>query len=661
MKNIAERSLKTYLAITIGCLATEVLAQDDEHVYELDPLEVSAEREPGDLTIGSNQIERIQATDLTELFSNQSSLAVGGGSPVSQKIYVRGFEDTMLNVTVDGAQQIGELYHHQARLQLEPDFIKQIQLDAGAGAATNGAGALTGAMKVSLKDAFDMLGSDQKFGAYVKGSAGFSGDGNYKVTGAAYGEVSDGIGLIAVVSHADGDDYEDGNGDLVTPTGYTHERGYLKLNGGKGGQTWNLAYERLHDTGTYYERPHMRNFTGTFVLSDHEMNRETATFNYGYNAGDDRIDLKSTLYWTDSDFENHRNTTGALYGRGNLESMGFDLRNSMRFSSNSITYGVDYRIDISESRQQATPPPFWGSSEQNAQIIGIFAQDEWKPADSLTLSGGLRFDAYRHDVDTGVGAGAENNDEGFSPNISAEWAVIESLTLRAGYARAFRGITIREAFFNGLYAHDGTLESEIADNVELGFSWMSNGYFLRGTVYEQNIENYISAQYVGSTVWGYWRNMGDAKVEGYELEAGKHWENVFVSIGVWEADNTFDDQALTDSDLGLGTSIGRTWTARAQYNFDPYHLEFGLFARYVEEEPNEITPTAPPKESYFTADVFVSWRPKGDDTLIIAAAVRNVFDEFYYDHSTYSYHPSGSYIGFPAKGREPSVSVTYKF
>lgn len=662
MKATNNKLQLTFSALAGLCLAAGLVGQEARTVIELDPFEVQSELEPGNIAMDSLQIERLQPNDLSELFSNQSTLAVGGGSSVAQKIYVRGFEDTLLNVTVDGAQQIGELYHHQARLQLEPEFIKTIELDAGAGAATNGAGALTGAMTVVTKDAFDMLEAGKNVGGYIKGSYGFNGGDNSKAVASAFGKVTEDIGLIATYSYSDGDDYEDGNGNTATPTAYTQERGYLKLSGKGEAQNWSLAYENLHDFGTYYERPHMTGFRDTYVLSDHDMNRETLTLNHNYDLDDERLDLSSTLYWTNSDYSNFRNTTGALYGEGELESIGFDIRNSMVFHENGLTFGFDFRQDSLESAQQATPPPYWGASEQTAQVFGLYAQDEWKANDVLSFSAGLRFDSYAHDVDSGVGAGASNDDTGLSPNASVSWDVSENLTLRAGYSKAFRGITIREAFFSAIYTHDGTLESEDADNIEIGFAWEKDGFFARGTVYEQTIENYINAEYVGGDVWGYWRNMGDADVEGYEFEMGKHWAQAFLSFGVWDAKNTFNDAALTDADLGLGTNIGRTWTAKANYYLDKQDIDFGLLARYVEDEENSISDTAPDKESYFVTDLFVKWQVGENDNIVLSAALRNVFNEFYYDHATYGYNAGAdSYIGFPAKGRELSFSATYKF
>ncbi len=651
-------------SVTASGLAAETAVTTAADTVSLDPFEVLGEREPGDLNMDAAQIERLQAVDLSDLFSNQSTIAVGGGSAVAQKIYVRGFEDTMLNVTVDGAQQIGELYHHQARLQLEPEFIKTISLDAGAGAATNGAGALTGAMRVTLKDAFDLLQGDRDWGTTLKATYGFNGEDSHKFVGAVYGKLSDNVGLVLNYTEGEGDDYADGNGDIVTPTGYNHQRGYVKLNGTQHGHEWSLAYEQLHDFGTYYERPHMTNFTGAFVLSDHEMNRRTFTANHHFDNGDGLLNLESTFYWTDSDFENVRTTTDLIYGQGNLESIGFDVRNHFAFAGHELTAGLDFRHDESFGLQQATPPPYWGSSDQTASITGLFAQDDWRINEVVTATAGVRFDAYDHQVESGVGAGATNDGEGFSPNVGLTWQITSDLSVRASYARAFRGVTIRETFFNGLYLHDGTLEPEVADNVELGFNWERDGLFLRGTVYEQNIEDFIGANYLGSGgVWGVWANLGDAKVEGYEFEAGKAWSRAFLSVGVWDAQNTLDEAALTDADLGLGTTIGRTWTAKAKYFIPAAHLDLGFSVRHVEAEANAIAATAPAKPSYTTADLFASWQPMGSDRFTVSAAVRNVFDEFYYDHATYFWvaRGGGAYPGFPAKGREISLSLSFKY
>lgn len=648
-------------AATSCCLALSAQPSAAATADELETIVVTAQREPGNLRLSGDQLLATQASRLADIFANESSVAVGGGSTVAQKIYVRGFEDVMLNVTVDGAQSPGELYHHQGRVQLEPEFIKSLELDAGAGAATNGAGALTGALRTTLKDAFDLLGADERIGAYVKGTGWANGDDGYGYTASAFGRLTDDVGLVVAFTDRDRDDYQDGNGDPVEPSSYDQHHGYVKLNGNFGDQTASLTYERLDDEATTFERPNLLNYAGRFLISDQEMSRETLAGNYGWDPDSRLVNLRATLYGNTTDFRIQRQATGLVYGEGDFDSVGFDLRNTSVLGRHALTYGVDYRDDEVVSAQNATPPTAWGTTRQNASVLGLHAQDNWKLLETVRLSAGLRFDDYEFESKSGVSAGVRIADSGLSPNVGLAWEPIDGLELRAAYAQAFRGVTIREAFFSALYVHDGSLESEQADNLEFGLSYERGRFFARGTVYRQNIENFIDVQFTGTPVWGYWRNVGDAEVEGYELETGYAFDAVQLSLGVWEADNSLNDQPLADANMGLGTTIGRTWLGKASGRFDRLRLDYGANLRYVEEVENTISPTAPPKEAYFVADVYLNWQ--ATDHINLALAANNLFDEFYYDHATYTWlgGTANTYVGYPAVGREWVASLSYRF
>ena len=95
------------------------------------------------LSITAEEIEQYQANDLADIFRYSPSISVGGSVGVAQKIYIRGLEDAYLNVTVDGAQQTSTLFHHIGRVTIDPDLLQQIDVQAGAGEATSGPGALT--------------------------------------------------------------------------------------------------------------------------------------------------------------------------------------------------------------------------------------------------------------------------------------------------------------------------------------------------------------------------------------------------------------------------------------------------------------------------------------------------------------------------------------
>ena len=631
-------------------------------IIELERYIVNADDEPGNFLLNMDEIALTQAVDLKGLLSNQSTLAVGGGSAVAEKIYVRGFEDTLLNVTIDGAQQSGELYHHQGRVQIEPEFIKTIKLDAGAGAATSGPGALTGALRIENKSAFDMLLPEQSTGAFLKGTYGLNGDDCVKAVISGYARIGQNTGIIATFAYEDAGDYEDGEGNLVEPTAATHERGYVKINGDFNYHKWSVGLEKIHDFGTYYERPNFINFTGSYILSDHELNRESVTLNYHFDSIEDWLSLNATVYATANDFENARITSGTTYGKGEFSSSGFDLRNTSEWEYNAITFGLDYRTDSVGSAQNATPPPYWGTTEQSASVLGIYLQDNWAIIENLKLSAGIRFDSYQHDVDAGVSAGAENSDTGLSPNVNMSWEVTEGLTLRTAYSQAFRGVTIREAFFSALYVHRGDLNSEKADNMEFGLAYEKDGFYARATIFKQTIKNFIDAEYSGVDAWGYWANVGDAEVEGYEAEIGKTFKQLDVGFGVWNAGNSLNGKPLTDGAMGLGRSIGRTWTAKIDYQVKEQALNFGVRARYVEGKENTIAEDAPDKPAFFIVDFHSVWRPFDSDTLTLGLSVNNALNEQYWDHATYSFNVrAGGNIGYPAKGREFVLSASLKF
>jgi len=640
--------------LTMTALPAQATDQADSR---LEIVQVIAAREPGNLLLNSDQLDRIQASTIEDMFANESSVAVGGGSATAQKIYVRGFEDVMLNVTIDGAQSPGELYHHQGRVQLEPEFVKAIELDAGAGVATNGAGALTGALKVTLKDAFDMLEPGEDWGALVKGTGKFNGDNGEKYTTALYGKLTNNIGFIGGYTHENRNDYDDGNGDVVAPSSYDHARSFAKLNGSFDRQTFSLTFEDIDDEATTFERPNLTNYRGTFQYSDQQMSRQTAAFNYRYNAENDWLDVQTTLYTNQSDFKVQRQNADIIYGEGQFDSIGFDLRNSTVIGKQNLTYGIDYRSDELKSAQNATPPFAWGDTEQSAEVIGVYLQDNWAITQAINFTAGLRYDDYSFDGDGGISDGVNISDSGISPNIGLSWEVAEGLVLRTAYAQAFRGVTIREAFFSGLYLHDGSLESEEADNLELGISYENGGFFARATVYQQNIDNFIDVEYSGGTVWGYWRNVGDAKVEGYEVEVGVNYSDFSASLGVWDAKNTLNGEPLVDGNMGLGTSIGRTWLAKLDYYADPA-FNLGSSVRLVEREENDIAADAPDKKTYIVAKVYANWNPI--EKLTLSVAVNNLFNKFYYDHATYTY-TAGSYAGYPSLGRELVTSVAYRF
>ena len=71
--------------------------------------------------VNRRQIEEQQPRDTRETLQNETGVAVGGGgNAIAQKVYAREIEDTMLNITLDGVPQGGNVFHHQGRVLIDP-------------------------------------------------------------------------------------------------------------------------------------------------------------------------------------------------------------------------------------------------------------------------------------------------------------------------------------------------------------------------------------------------------------------------------------------------------------------------------------------------------------------------------------------------------------
>ncbi len=75
-------------------------------------------------TISSKELERRQANQISDMFRRNPNINVGGGAVIAQKIYVRGIEDRLARVTVDGAAQMGASYGHQGNTIMTLECLK---------------------------------------------------------------------------------------------------------------------------------------------------------------------------------------------------------------------------------------------------------------------------------------------------------------------------------------------------------------------------------------------------------------------------------------------------------------------------------------------------------------------------------------------------------
>ena len=485
------------------------------------------------LSITAEDIEQFQANDLADVFRESPSVSVGGSVGVAQKIFIRGLEDAYLNVTVDGAQQTSTLFHHIGRVTLDPDLLKQIDVQAGAGEATSGPGAIGGSIRFKTKDAQDLLRGDEQFGGRVKASY-FSNEGT-RYSGSLYGKLSDSWGLLGYYSTVDRDNFEDGDGNEVLGTAADQDLMFLKASGYiADNQYLSISAEQRDEEGEFSARPNWVVLEGA-PLYPSEAERDTYVANYRFDHSA-LVFLEATAYQTSSSFRD-----GRFDFLSDIDTYGFDIRNTTDISNHVFTYGIDYRKDEVESGPGVGPV----QNAEEGSVMGIYAQAHSNITPELLLSYGVRYDDFDFQqqilIDDYYGtpvtdepSGLDDNELSF--NVGLEYQLTEAWTLGLGYAEAARGKQIGDGFTLDEYLYDGEdvpvvasdVVPETVTNIEASIEYSANNLNARLSAYESTIDDVLFSGYQGNSVFN---NIGDLESSGVEFNLAYRWDSVDVYFG----------------------------------------------------------------------------------------------------------------------------------
>ncbi|WP_171014150.1 TonB-dependent receptor [Chitinivorax sp. B] len=620
------------LSLTIVCIG-QTQAQNDTM---LDPVQITAERGSDTNTVvRAKRIEVEQAVSLQDLFNQTPEVSVGGGLPMTQKLYVRGLNERMLTVTIDGAAQPESAYHHTGQIMIEPELLKRVEVEAGTGAATAGPGALAGAVRFTTKRAEDMLRPGERAGALFKGGYQHAAKGK-KYLGTVFGKLSDQVSLLASMSNLDTEEYQDGHGNKITNSATETRNDFVKL-GLKpaDGQRIELAHQRFEDEGLRNKRtnliPGPKNGT-----ERQRTERRSTTLNYDIATQNPLLSLHLLTFANDNNIRlNMSQPTAEKHG---THSRGIKLYNVSRIGNHKLTYGVDYRRDIGFSEV-----PGKSAEDDRVTVNSIFAQDDIAIGDQWLLGAGARYDRFKYSD----GAGHQFESSGLSPSASVAFLPVEGLTLRLSHARSLRGVGVIEPFLKVHQPNADQIDPEKARNNEFSAKWQSGPVFVNGAVYQQHIDNYIA--YDGGR-----RNVGHIRSKGYSLSGGFRTGQLSASLGMSHTKPRLNGKPFTDGEaLLLGNSVGRTWVAQLDYDLPAQHVKLGWTSR-LNERLKDVPADTASKAGYNVHDVYVQWQPTGKDDVSLTLTVNNLFDRYYVDQASFA----GT--GLPEPGRDVRLSLGWR-
>ncbi|MFZ5507564.1 MAG: TonB-dependent receptor plug domain-containing protein [Pseudomonadota bacterium] len=433
-----------------------------------------------------------QAKDAREALQSVPGVAVGGGgNAIAQKIYVRGLEDTLLGVTLDGAPQGGYLYHHQGRVLVDPALLKSVQVQKGVASASAGPGTLAGAINITTQDAADLLAPGQTVGGRL-GLGGFSNKG-WKASASGYGQSADKAfdGLVSV-TRQDIDECQDGKGQSVIHSGSTQDAALAKLNWQPlPGHRLSLGLNHFNDEGVRFLRPNMVDFARSGAPMPQTYRRDQLTLGYRSAGGGGTPAIEATLFGDDNRNERTVTATGRTYGE-RVEGRGLNASAAQRFAEHRLKVGINHHAYEARALNPAnvgTGP--YGNGRETASVTGVFAEDSVALAPQWQLSAGLRVDSYRYHDDHDQ----RFSSTGASPSLGLQYLASDALTLHASAGSTVRGAGLKESFLldNGPgYRNVAGLQAERSRNLAVGFDAALGAVTLRGEVFQQKIGRYIT-------------------------------------------------------------------------------------------------------------------------------------------------------------------------
>lgn len=612
-----------------------------------------------EILIGPRELERKNPSDARDVFSGEPRIKVGGSTPMSQKIYVNGVEETNLAVTIDGSRQNNKVFHHNGTTLIDPSFLKAARVDAGVAPADAGPGALAGAIAYETKDARDFL-TGNGVGAFAKTQ--FNSNGSVFTNNLAGYARHEGFDILAYGTIGKGDNYKAGNGQEVLGTKTDLLSGLFKMGWeAPSGDRFQISHERVRDDAIRPFRGNIGFITGRPDweprVRRYEIDRQNTVFTYSRTSPLGWWDPKAVVAYSRTDVDTpifERPVGGSPLpvtypGTGITDSFNGKFENRFGFGDfGGVTAGVDFYRDkaLYKDRNYRV--------NERASNLGVYAQARLKPIERVRLSFGLRGDQQWF---TGT-TGQEFDDAGLSRNISGEFDLIpEHLTVRAGYSHVWGGVQLAENFImNPAWRYGNGISPATSDNVMAGLVARWHGFTLEGSVFRTEVEDARAARFAVASA----TLLRDIESHGYEIGLGYAWEDGFIR-GKYASVNVKIDGQRADSDTGtyLATPIGDVLTLTAAHTFRQWGVTIGADVEIVRDY-KKVAPGNLPLNGYEVVNVFAEYKPLQLPNLTLRAEVKNLLDQTYADRATYG-QEFGTVTPLYQPGRAVVLSASARF
>ncbi|HEQ3585704.1 TPA: TonB-dependent receptor [Vibrio harveyi] len=669
-------------AITVAIASFAAHASDENIVVVGSALDQLVQTE-----INAETLELKQASDIKDVLNTMPSVTVDGNARYSRKVYIRGMEDKFSVVTIDGARQEGQLFHHSGDQTFDPAMLKLAEITLGGNSVLSGAGAINGSFKYETKDPSDLLSEGESVGARVKTGYQTAYE-RFTTNVAVYAQLNDELQLMGIINYSeDGDLYIPGKDDVTSKQGEL-KSGLVKLVFvPNDANEFKLTFNTYQDGG---KRQLSGEKAGALYLHDdhnyNSLNRDTVTFEHRFDNGSDLVNLKTNLYYNRQYME--RDALVEEYGdwkkvngaweftkdgdlsipdrEYNVTTIGGDIRNISWVGEHELTYGFEgYKAEqwidsglghyTSGSKQGQTKN--YDMDGGTVTAYGIYAQDAFEINDFRFVTG-LRYDVHE------LGGVFKGKYDQLSPKFQGEYQTTDNLKLRIGYGRLFKGASLPETLT--MKAASDVKQSDTkamtGNNYEAGFDYDMSGLLmvddaiLGFTAYQYDLDNQMHPTKNNTTLV----NQYDVEVWGVETVFTYSIEDFALY-----ANHSYSDGEQTSLKNGKKSHMNKTGihNIKAGFKYDlTSEFVFGWDSRFVpgndykDEDGDKIE-----RAGFATHNLWAAYVPDFAKDLSLNLAVDNLFNKQYAEHTGFGISwGSDKYTSYEA-GRNFKASVAYSF
>jgi len=201
------------------------------------------------------------------------------------------------------------------------------------------------------------------------------------------------------------------------------------------------------------------------------------------------------------------------------------------------------------------------------------------------------------------------------------------------------------------YYTDPDFEAAKSRNVKVGLN-ANFGAFQGGVTYfKTRIEGLSDYVYGGSL-----ENAEPYESEGYTLNAAYSWGTGRVGVNYTNVDVSYDGEDI-DPGNSVFTPVGDTAALYVDQEFAEYNLKVGGTVEWAGSI--DYTDSFEPQDAYTVVNAYAEWQPQTLSGTTLRLGVDNLFDETYYERSSYSNGTRATAIYAP--GRTISLTATLDF